>query len=268
MRSGRLPVAAATLLLLLFFGCGRSSGSSPESKLTVLAAASLSKVFPKIGDAFAAKHPGVTFAYSFGGTDALAAQIDQGAPGDVFAGASAKYGGQLAGDGLIDAWKPLCTNRLVVVVPRSNPAGIASLQDLARPGVKLVVGAETVPIGAYTRTVLGNLDSTYGSDYSAAVLANVVSNENDVEGVLTKVSVGEADAGFVYVTDARAAAGTVSTIPLPDSAQAVATYPIAAIRANGEADLARQFVAFALGPEGQRLLRAAGFEPPPSSAAR
>jgi molybdate transport system substrate-binding protein len=262
MRSGRLPFAAVTLLLL--FGCGRWPGSAPGSKLTVLAAASLSKAFPRIGGAFAARHPGVTLAYSFGGTDALAAQIEQGAPGDVFAGASAKYGDRLAGDGLIDAWKPLCTNRLVVVLPRSNPGRIASLQDLARPGVKLVVGAETVPIGTYTRTVLGNLDATYGSGYASAVLANVVSNENDAEGVLTKVGVGEADAGFVYVTDARAAAGTVKAIPLPDSAQAVATYPIAAIRESANADLARQFVAFALGPDGQGLLRSAGFGSPPS----
>ena len=124
-----------------------------------------------------------------------------------------------------------------MVLPSSNPAGITSLADLQEPGVKVVVGAETVPAGSYTRTVLTNLDALYGKGYDARVLANVVDNEDAVSGVLQKVQLGEADAGFVYVTDAAAAGGAVMAIPLPDEAQATATYPIAVPRPRvGEND--------------------------------
>jgi len=183
----------------------------------------------------------------------------------VFAGASTKYGDQLSGEGLIDAPKPFATNRLVLIMPPDNPANIASPQDLAKPGVKLVIGAETVPVGAYTRTVLANLDATYGAGYSAKVLGNVVSNEDAVTSVLSKVQLGEADAGFVYVTDARSAGSAVTVVELPAAANAVATYPIAVVKASAAASAAAGFVAFVLGPQAQAELGRAGFGPPPQA---
>ena len=145
--------------------------------------------------------------------------------------------------------------------PDSNPAGITSPADLARPGLKLVIGAASVPIGAYTRTVLGKLDAAYGAEYSTKVLADVASEAPDVAGVLTAVTSGEADAGFVYVTDALDAGAAVRRIELPASAQVVATYPIAAIKASRNADLAEEFVRFVLSSAGQAILRRAGFGP-------
>jgi molybdate transport system substrate-binding protein len=242
-----------------------STGGASSQRLTVGAAASLSHVFPQVGAAFEESHPGAAVQLSFAGTDAIVAQIEQGAPIDVFAGASASYGDGLASEGLIDPPAAFCSNSLVLVLPASNPAGITSLSDLTRRGIKLVVGAQTVPIGTYTRKVLAALDGVYGSDYSTKVLHNVVSNEDNVEGVITKVRLGEADAGFVYVTDAGSAGSAVRAIELPPAAQAVAVYPIAVVRATRVAALANEFVAFVLGPAGQRLLRAAGFAPPPSS---
>ena len=238
-----------------------SQGGTEPVTLTVLAAASLTDVFPRIGAEFTRANPGVTFRFSFAGTDALTAQIEQKVPADVFAGASSKYGDQLAGEGLISTPRVFCTNTLVLVLPATNPARITSLADLTRPGIKLVVGAESVPVGSYTRKVLANLDTTYGQGYDAKVLANVVSNEDSVESVLAKVKLGEADAGFVYVTDAKAAGSQVTTIMPPDEAQAVASYPIAVVKASAHAAIARRFVDFVLSSSGQATLRAAGFGP-------
>jgi molybdate transport system substrate-binding protein len=254
-----------TLLACVATACSSSAGTngSTSTKLTVLAASSLSKVLPRVGAAYTKDHPDVTFAFSFGGTDQLTAQIEQGAPADVFAGASTRYGDQLSGEDLIDPYRPFCTNRLVLVVPASNPAGITSLQDLATKAVKLVIGSDAVPVGAYTRTVLSNLDAVYGSGYSTSVLANVVSDEDSVTAILTKVESGEADAGFVYVTDALAAGSQVTSIPPPTVAQAVATYPIAVVRASQDVGDSERFVDFVLSAPAQALLRQAGFGPPP-----
>jgi molybdate transport system substrate-binding protein len=260
-------LAVAALVGLVGVSCGSSSSppSSKPSELTVLAASSLTNVFPKIGSAFSKDHPGVKFRFSFAGTDQLAAQLEQGAPADVFAGASPKYGDQLAGEHLIGTAELFCTNRLVVITPASNPGGITSLQDLATKPVKIVIGSEDVPIGSYTRTVLTNLDSVYGTGYADQVLSHVVSNEDAVASIVTKVQSGEADAGFVYVTDAQAAGSDVKTIGLPDAAQAVAEYPIAAVDRSAHSKDAQEFVEFVLGPSAQHLLASAGFGPPPSS---
>jgi molybdate transport system substrate-binding protein len=258
-----LAVLAAAGLVVAA-GCGSSGSSgSGSTKLTVFAAASLNKVFPQIAAAFTRSDPGVRFTFNFAGTDTLATQIEQGAPADVFAGASAKYGVELSGKSLIDAPRTFATNTLVVVVPAANPAHIASLRDLTKPGVKLVIGDATVPIGAYTRKVLGNLDSTYGAGYSGKVLKNVVSETLDVTSILTSVSLGNADAGFVYVTDARGAVGQVRSIALPAAAQAVASYPIAVVKASGNATVAQRFTTFVTGSQAQAILRAAGFGAPP-----
>jgi molybdate transport system substrate-binding protein len=157
-----------------------------------------------------------------------------------------------------------CTNRLVLITPASNPASITSLQDLAAMRIKLVIGAETVPVGSYTRTVLSNLDQVYGPGYADKVLSNVVSNEDSVTSIVAKVQSGEADAGFVYVTDSRAAGTAVHTIALPADTQAVATYPIAVVTGTTHRPVAQQFVQFVVGPIAQGLLRAAGFGPAPA----
>ena len=258
-------VLAATLLMLA--GCGSSgSGSpaaSPPTKLTVFGAASLTDVFPKIATAFQKSHAGVEFAFNFAGTDTLVAQIEQGAPADVFAGASSKYGDQLSGEGLVDTPQIFATNKLVVILPADNPAKIESLADLAHPGVKVVVGAPDVPIGSYTATVLQNLDAVYGADYATKVQDNVVSEAPDVAAVKSSIELGEADAGFVYVSDALSEGGKVKQIDIPASAQPVPTYPIAVVKSSTNAAVAQEFVTFVMGPEAQALLRAAGFGPPP-----
>jgi len=258
---------AVALLLVAWglVGCTHTHSSPPGSvpTLTVLAAASLTDVFPKIGAAFSNAHPGVTVTFSFAGTDQLAAQIQQGAPADVFAGASPTYADQLARAHDIGPFRIFCTNKLVLVVPASNPAHITSPADLATKKVKLVMGSEAVPVGSYTRTVLDNLNSVYGAGYSDKVLANVVSNEDSVTSILAKVVSGEADAGFVYVTDSLSAGSKVRTFVLPNSAEAVAFYPIAVVAASKAATVAREFVDYVLGPAGQAELKAAGFGPPP-----
>jgi len=257
----RKALSFSFFIVLLMAACSESSASG--TRLTVLAASSLKNVLPEIGTLFTEEHAGVTLSFSFGGTGQLAAQIQQGAPADVFAGASTKYGDQLASAGLIDPYESFCTNRLVLVVPSSNPAGITALLDLSTKPAKVVVGSESVPIGTYTRAVLENLNGLFGPGYSEAVLGRVVSNEDSATSIITKVESGEADAGFVYVTDALAAGPKVQSIPLPSEAQAVVIYPIAAVRASKNATKARQLVEFVLTAPAQQLLEQAGFGPPP-----
>ena len=215
--------------------------------LTIFAAASLTNVFPQI----APKHH-----YSFAGSNALAAQIQQGAPADVFASANTSIPFQLYDQGLVEKPVLFTRNELTVIVPKSNPANIHSVADLAKPGVKVVVAATGVPVGDYTRTVLHTmkLDS---------VLQNVVSNETDVREVLAKVALGEADAGFVYVTDARTVRGKVATIGIRWTAQPRVSYAVAVVRASKHKAAARAFVRSLLGKRAQRKLRVAGFLPAP-----
>ena len=247
LRGRAAAAVVAALALLPAAGCGSSSpagdGATAPARATVLAAASLTEAFRSI-------EPGA--AFSFGGSDQLAFQIEQGAPADVFASASPKYADALHAKGLVDAPRVFATNRVVVIVPRANPAGIRSIRDLARPGVKLVVGDPSVPIGAYTRTALAGL----GLD---AALRNVVSQEADVKAVVAKVALGEADAGLVYRTDVRPAAGRVTSLPVPAAAQPVVRYEIAVVRSAPHRAAAEAFVRRVLGPAGQRALRRSGF---------
>jgi molybdate transport system substrate-binding protein len=209
----------------------------------VFAAASLTEAFQAID-------PDATF--SFAGSDELATQIREGAPADVYAAASPRYPDELFDEGLVEEPVVFATNNLVLVVPSGNPAGITSVEDLGGDGVKLVIGAAGVPIGDYTRTVVETMGQT-------AVLDNVVSNEEDVKGVLAKVVSGDADAGFVYATDAQAAGDDVEAIELPESAQATVLYPIAIVTDAQDPDAAQAFVDLVLGPEGQAALTEAGF---------
>ena len=177
-------LAAIFALVALVLPSATGAGGS----FTVYAAASLTQVFPKIS---------ATPRYNFAGSDQLALQIRQGAPADVYAAASPKYTQLLYHDGLVRKPVTFATNKLIVIVPKSNPAGLHSVYDLRRSGVKLVIGDQGVPIGSYTRQLLDALG------IKDAVMKNVVSQETDVKGIVAKVALGEADAGFVYVTDAR-----------------------------------------------------------------
>jgi molybdate transport system substrate-binding protein len=223
-------------------GCGDGADAAAGPP-TVLAAASLSEAFPAVDAA-----P----RYSFAGSDTLALQIRQGAPADVFASAAPRYTRELFEDGLVERPVALASNRLTVIVPAGNPAGIRAVADIARPGVQLVLAAADVPAGGYAREALRAL----GLD---AALRNVVSEEPDVKDVVGKVALGQADAGVVYTTDARAAGDRVRQIAVPARAQPDIRYEIAVVADAPHPDAARAFVAEATGPEGRRALAAAGF---------
>jgi molybdate transport system substrate-binding protein len=228
-----------------------ATSASPEQaggRLSVFAAASLTEAFPQID-----KRP----LYQFGGSDQLAFQIQQGAPVDVYAAASPKYPEQLYQQGLVQKPIRFATNTLVLIVPKSNRAGIHSVTDLTKPGVKIVIGDASVPVGAYTRTVLNNLG------ISAAVLKNVVSQETDVKGVLGKVVLGEADAGFVYVTDAKSALGKIGVIRIRESAQPHVVYEVAVVKNAKHLQAAYAFVTRLIRPAGQQQLIKFGFGPRP-----
>jgi molybdate transport system substrate-binding protein len=241
-------LAALLAASLLAASCGGDDGgsSSDFSGLTVFAASSLTEAFQEL-----APHA----RFNFAGSDELARQLQEGGPADVYAAASPRYPDELLADGLVEKPQIFATNRLVLVVPADNPAGVETVDDLDRAGVKLVIGADGVPVGDYTRTVLENLGASDALD-------NVVSNEQDVKGVLGKVASGEADAGFVYVTDARAAGDDVRAIALPPDAQADVRYPIAVVAGTKNGSAADAFVRLVLGDEGRRVLQAAGFGPP------
>jgi len=222
------------------------AGAVARTQLTVDAAASLTDVFPKI-DSFD--------RYSFAGSNQLAAQIQQGAPADVFASANTALPNQLYAKGLCSKPVVFTRNTLVVVVPRSNPAGIRSVYDLTKRGLKLVVAAPGVPVGSYTLQVLKNMN------LSARVQNNIVSQETDVREVLSKVALGEADAGFVYSTDAKTVSTRVKTIKVPAWAQPKVQYGICVVTASAHKADAQAFVKRVLSKSGQAKLLAAGFLP-------
>ena len=222
-------------------GCGGSdTGSGP---LDVYAAASLAEVFPELAPAA---------RFSFAGSDELARQIREGAPVDVYAAASSKYPRELFEEGFVEEPVTFASNRLVLIVPSANPGAVDSVEDLLQPGTRLVVAAEGVPVGDYTRAALETLGLS-------AALENVVSNEDDVKGVAGKVALGEADAGFVYATDATLVADRVLAIQLPDDAQPLIEYQAAVVAASDDEDAADEFVEKLLGERGRAALLRAGF---------
>jgi molybdate transport system substrate-binding protein len=214
---------------------------------TVLAAASLTKVFPRID-------PNAT--YTFGGSGALETDIEQGAPADVFAAASPKQPAALFAKGLVDEPVEFATNTLVLIVPKGNPGHIGSVNDVTKPGVKVVICNATVPCGDYARTAFKNLGIT------SAAMKNVVSQTTDVTQTVAEVALGQADAGFVYITDAKAANGKVAVVHLPAMAKPEAKDFIAVVRSGKHKAAGRAFVAIVLSASGQAALRAAGFGKP------
>ena len=269
IRAAILHVGLPLLLLLVVGGCGESTGSTggttPATPVTlnVFAAASLQAAFTKIGSQFHTAHSNVTVTFNFAGSDALATQITQGAPADVFASANAAQMNVVVKGGDVDGSnvKTFAHNRLVVVYPKANPAKINTLQDLAKPGIKLVLAAKTVPVGGYALDFLtkASADPSFGATYKANVLKNVVSYEADVKSVLAKVALGEADAGIVYTTDAQTKVDSTAMLDIPDALNSIATYPIGVVKASKNAAVAQQFVDYVAGSDGQSVLAQYGF---------
>jgi molybdate transport system substrate-binding protein len=236
-------VVALGILVVLATAAPVAARSSGDPA-TVLAAASLTEVLPRIDSSARA---------SFGGSNQLAQQARQGFPFDVFLSASPQYTQALFAEGLVRKPVPFATNSLVLIVPRSNPARIATVADLAkRPKLRLVVAGPRVPIGLYTREVLKRLSLL-------RVLRKTVSLEPDVKGIVGKVALGEADAGFVYATDVRPIAGKVRVIRFPRSAQPTVVYEAAIAAEPRDLEAAQAFLIELLGAEGRRALRASGF---------
>jgi molybdate transport system substrate-binding protein len=240
-----LAVLAVVALCLLALPVGRAA-SATRAQLTVYAAASLTNVFSAIDR---------SEKYSFGGSNALAAQIQQGAPADVFASANMTLPTTLFEKGLCSKPVVFTRNTLVIVVPKSNPADIHNIYNLTKPGVKIDIAAKGVPVGSYTLQILENMN------LSSAVLKNVVSQETDVREVLSKVALGEADAGFVYSTDAKTVPGQVKVIKIPAWAQPKVQYGICVVSSSSQKPAAKAFIQRVMSKAGQKKLHTFGFLP-------
>src|SRR5581483_661686 len=222
---------------------------SVGGKLIVYAAASLTNAFQDLGAEFEKANPGAQVEFNFAGSQDLVTQLSNGAKADVFASADLKNMDILQRQALVTGIPQVfARNKLVVIVPHDNKAGITALKDLSKPGIKLVIADKTVPVGNYTLQVLDKLtaDAMYGTGYKDAVLRNVVSQENNVKAVVSKVSLGEADAGVVYTTDAATATDKVTSIPVPDQFNVIALYPIAVVKGAPNTALAEKWVALVL----------------------
>jgi molybdate transport system substrate-binding protein len=234
--------------------------------LTVLAAASLTESFTELGKLFETQNPGVTVTFNFAGSQQLAQQLGEGADADVFASASKKYmDAAIESKSVIaDDTKTFAKNRLVVIFPKDNPAGLMELKDLTKTGVKLDLADKVVPVGQYSLDFLDKAikDPAFDPQFKDNVIKNVVSYEDNVKTVLNKVVLGEVDAGIVYVTDITTeAAKKVGTIEIPDALNTIANYPIAPISDTKNPELAKAFVTLVLSPDGQAIMAKYGFIP-------
>lgn len=265
------PVALSTSVGLAVAACGTpaptSATSAPTVTLTVLAAASLSTAFPAIAAKYHQSHSNVTVRFSFAGTQTLVTQIENGAPADVFASADQAHMATLVSEGKAKAPLVFARNRLVIIVPKSNPAGITRPADLGRAGVKLDVAAPAVPAGKSAHDMLVKLAATTGSPaaFSAKVTKNIVSQEDNVHAVVNRIALGEADAGIVYVSDLATPNGkSVQSIAIPDAINVINIYPIAPVADSTHTSEAQSFVDFVHGKTGQSVLEQDGFLPPTS----
>jgi molybdate transport system substrate-binding protein len=236
-----------------------------NGELVVFAASSLHEVFQSIALAFERQHPNLKVRFSFAGSQELRVQVEHGAKADVFASADWKHIRLLASQDLVVEPAVFARNQPVVVVPMNNPAKVTTFVDLQKV-THLVVGAPEVPIGAYTEAIFAAAENLHGKAFGEKVRANVRSRELNVRQVLTKIALGEGDAGIVYTTDALTMPDKVQTIEIPASINMVAEYPIAVLKAAPRAGLARAFVKLVLSKEGEKLLTAAGFSAAPSRA--
>lgn len=255
-----VPAAVLAVTALSLAACGGSSsdstdeatGSALSGEITVFAAASLTESFTALADEFESQNPGTTVTLSFDASSTLAEQINSGAPADVFASASTTNMDQVVDAGNASAPVTFANNTMEIAVPPDNPAGISSVDDLADPDVKVVLCAEEVPCGVNARKVFEN----------EGISVTPVSNEADVKSTLAKVTLGEADAGVVYVTDVLSAGEDVTGVAIPDDINASTSYPIATLAETENAYLAKAFVDFVLSDTGVSELEDAGFAQP------
>jgi molybdate transport system substrate-binding protein len=269
--------ALLLLLVVILAGCGGAgssgsgggnggSGGGGEQQggtLTILAASSLTDAFGELGKTFEQQNPGTTVKTSFGASSDLLAQIQQGAPADVFASAAEEEMNTAVKDGLVSG-KPVVfvKNREVVMVPKDNPANIQSLEDLSKPGTKLVLAEKGVPAADYAVKILDKADKVYGSGFKQKVLSNVVSREADVRVSVNRVVVGDADATFGYASDYTPdIRDKVKIIPIPENLNIIAIYPIAILKGAKQPALAKKWVDLVTSSKGQQVLKKRGFEP-------
>ncbi len=245
------------LFVLALAGCGGDDdeGAAERPQLTVSAAASLKTAFTNYGERFAEADA----RFSFAGSDELAAQIEQGVKPDVYAAANTKLPDALYEKGLVEQPTVFAGNRLVLAVPADGDK-VATLEDLEQEGVKLAIGAEDVPVGTYTRTVLDKLPGAQRK----AILANVRTEEPDVAGITGKLTQGAVDAGFLYISDVRATDGALEAIELADDLQPDVAYGVAVVKGAKQPEAAQAFIAGLLDGAGAQALEDAGFEPPPA----
>jgi molybdate transport system substrate-binding protein len=231
--------------------------------LTVFAAASLTEPFTEIGKRLELLHPRLKVVYNFGGSQALRTQLEQGAHADVFASADAAQMEQAEQSGVTQGDATIFVkNRLVVIVPKGNKTKIDTFCDLAQPGVKLDLANAKAPVGNYSRQVIHNANTVCGADFARRTFGNIVSEEENVKQVVTKVQLGEADAGIVYVSDVTPkVSNEVQTVAIPDVANQIALYPIALTKDVSNRAAAEAFLVFVLSTEGQTILKAHGFIP-------
>jgi molybdate transport system substrate-binding protein len=248
------------LIVLIALAAGCKKSAPDKAELHVFAAASLREAFTELGAAFEKAHPGVTVAFQFAGSQELRAQIEHGAAVDVFASADTRHMGELEKAGTMVAPVTFARNEPVVVVARDQASSVALFTDVSTVS-RLVVGAPDVPIGRYTDQILINVGQQMDPQLQAVIESKIVSRELNVRQVLAKVSLGEADAGIVYRTDAAAAADKVAIVAIPAEVNAIAEYPLAVARAAPHAALARQFVELVTSAAGQETLQRRGFLP-------
>ena len=258
--------------MLWLAGCASQSvitfdrtADGPSRTLTVFAAARLPDAFNEIGAAFSAGHPGVKGVFNFAGSQQLRTQLEQGATADVFASANDREMNAVLKSGLAasDAAHTFARNRLTVILPKANPAHIQTLGDLARPGLKIILAAPGVPVGGYSLIALNKLNAQFGATYSMTVLSNVVSYEDNVRQVVAKIQLNEGDAGIVYTSDVTpAVAENLITLSIPDEFNVLASYPIAALSAAPQPELAAAFVEYVLSAQGQLVLQKWGLISP------
>jgi len=252
------------LLVVAALGLAPPVQAAQRATLHVFAAASLVDAFDAMAKAFEKANPDVRVRIEYGGTQQLAAQIEHGAEADVFASADERWMAYLVGRGLVaGAPAVFAGNTLVFVTPKSNPGRVGGIKDAARSGIKVILGAESVPVGAYTRLALAKLsqDPAFGEDFGRRVLRNVVSQEENVKSIVAKVQLGEADAGIVYRSDVTPPVGRhVKMLEIPKAAAVIAAYPIAATHSR-HPELAQSFLDYVQSPAGQAALAHEHFLP-------
>ncbi len=269
MKKGFYHAATALVLFgltvgLLGCGGGGQGGQQEESAgstLTVLAASSLTDAFGELEGTFEQQNPDTDIVTNFAGSSELLAQLEQGAPADVFASADEAKMATAVDEDLVSEPQTFARNRPVIIVPADNPAGIQQLRDLATPGTTLVLAQDGVPIAEYAKQVLTNADAQYGENFEQRVVENIVSREANVRASANRVALGEADATFVYITDVTPdIQDQVEAIEIPQDLNVIATYPIATVTESEKADLAQGWVDLVLSDEGQEVLEKYGFE--------